>query len=84
MPHWWHAFVDCVTYDVHRRFARRARVYAAHGEGFELQVDAVETEPGRRLFMSGAILNLSTMPDLVPIGTYPYPTRQKARVIASE
>jgi len=70
MPRRRRVFVDCVTYHVHCRFAHGAQVFAAPGEGLEVQVGAVEAELGRRLCMSGAILNLSTMPDLVPI-TYP-------------
>lgn len=64
MPRRPRAFVDGATYHVVRRFAHGARVFAASEEVFELQAAAVEAELGRRLCMSGAILSLSTMPDL--------------------
>ncbi len=67
MPRRRRVFVDGATHLVDCPYAHGARVFAAPEEAFGLQVDAVEAELSRRLCMSGPILNLSTMPDLVPI-----------------
>lgn len=77
MPRRRRDFVDSAICHLDRRFADGAGVFAAPEGVLGLQVDAVEAEPRRRLCMSGAILNLATMPDPVPIsGTYPYPIVQ--------
>ena len=67
MPRRPRVLVDGATYHVNCPYAHAARVLATPEEAFEGEVDAVEAELGRRLCMSGAILNLSTTPDLVPI-----------------
>lgn len=67
MPRRPRVFVDGVIYHLDRRFAHGARVFAAPKEAFELQVDAIGVELRRRLCIRGAILDLPTTPDLVPV-----------------
>ncbi len=80
MPRRPRVLADGVPYHAGRRPPRGARVFAAPDEAFSLQVDAVEGEPRRRLGMSGAILNLATMPDLSrPAQTPPPPSSTESQ-----
>lgn len=76
MPRRPRVLVDGATYHGNCPHAHGARVFTAAEEAFELQVDTLDAELRRRLCMSGAMLNLSTTPDLAPIDLAPIPQGQ--------